>query len=411
MKVLQVCYFDIQGGAPRAAYRIHHALRSAGIDSRMCVNRATARDWTVRTLDIQRLNQVNGLRSAFAEILPRLLGARNHTTQSCAVLPSRWPSQLNTAEADVIHLHWLGEEMMSIADIASLRQPVVWTLHDMWAFCGAEHYTDNFRWRDGYSRNNRPGSESGFDLNRWTWQRKMKHWRRPMHIVTPGQWMADCARQSLLMKDWTVTVIPYAIDTEEWRPIDKAIARKLLRLPADVPLLLFGASGGEGGARKGFDLLKAALNHLNSEIPDLHLAIFGQTAPKEPLRLGFPLHYAGHLNDNLNMCLYYSAADVVVVPSRQDNYPLVVIEANACGAPVVAFRVSGMANTVDHGKTGYLAEPFDTEDLARGIHWVLACNDRRTRLSARTRQDAVAKFSYPVVSQQYRTLYEKVIQS
>jgi glycosyltransferase involved in cell wall biosynthesis len=100
----------------------------------------------------------------------------------------------------------------------------------------------------------------------------------------------------------------------------------------------------------------------------------------------------------------------VVVPSRQDNYPLVVIEANACGTPVVVFRVSGMSNTIDHEKTGYLAEPFDTEDLARGIHWVLACDDRRSRLSAHSRKDAVAKFSYPIVSQQYRTSYEKVLQ-
>ena len=102
---------------------------------------------------------------------------------------------INSSDADVVNLHWVQAEMLSIADISRIAKPLVWTLHDMWAFSGAEHCAWDNRWRDGYRRNNRPKHERGFDLNRWAWQRKRKYWRRPMQIVCPSQWLADCGRQ------------------------------------------------------------------------------------------------------------------------------------------------------------------------------------------------------------------------
>jgi len=315
---------------------------------------------------------------------------------------------LNQAGADVIHLQWVQGEMMSIADIGRLQQPVVWTLHDMWGFCGAEHYTEDFRWRDGYLRNNRPSHESGFDLNRWTWRRKMKLWRLPMHIVTPSHWLADCVRQSVMMRNWPVSVIHNAIDTEAWRPIDKALARRILRLPTDVPLLLFGAIFGTRAPRKGFDLLRNALDHLRGELPGLELVIVGQLAPRESMNLGFPIHYTGHLHDDVSLNLFYSAADAVIVPSRQDNLPNSGVEALACGTPVVAFNTGGLPDIVEHEKTGYLARPFDTLDLASGIRWVLDGVERRLSLSTESRKAAVARFSYPVIAEQYLQLYKSV---
>ncbi len=298
---------------------------------------------------------------------------------------------------------------MSIADIGKLRKPVVWTLHDMWGFCGAEHYTEEYRWRDGYKRQNRPAYESGFDLNRWTWQRKLKHWRRPMHIVASSRWLADCVSHSALMHDWPMTLIPYAIDTEMWRPIDRTLARRILCLPLEVPLLLFGAMFGTSDPRKGFDLLKGAFDHLRGEVAGLELVIVGEREPREPPDLGFPIHYTGHLDDDLSLCLYYSAADAVVVPSRQESFGYVAVEAHACGTPVVAFDASALRDNVEHETTGYLAHPFDTEDLARGIRWILDGAERRAALSSRSRQNVVARFSYSVVAEQYQELYNRVL--
>ena len=250
MKVLQLNYSDINGGAARAAYRIHNSLRDCGIDSQMLVNVAAAGDWTVQGPNSKLAKAITSIRPQLATPLRQLLRTGNPIIHSPAVLPSRWPERINASDADVLNLHWVQGEMLSIADIARIRKPIVWTLHDMWAFCGAEHYTTDHRWRDGYLRDNRPAQESGFDLNRYTWQRKCKHWRQPLQIVCPSQWLADCVRTSALMHAWPVEVVPNPIDTVRWQPIDQHLARQLLGLPQDCHLLLFGAIGGGSSHHK-----------------------------------------------------------------------------------------------------------------------------------------------------------------
>lgn len=406
MRVASVTHYDIHGGAARAAYRIHQALRSNEIDSAMLVNAASAGDWTVQG-PVGYVNQfIPKVRHAFGALLTKTVKTQNPVLHSPAALHSRWARRINNSSADISHLHWINHEMMSIEDVANISKPIVWTLHDMWGFCGAEHYSEDFRWRDGYYYYNRPAYESGFDLNRWVWNRKRKAWKKPMHIVAPSQWLAKCARESMLMQGWPVSVVNNALDTEVWRPVDKAHARTLFGLPKDVPLLLFGALGGTADPRKGFDLLLAALENLRGKIDELELVVFGQLAPKESIDFGFPVRYVGRLHDDLTLAILYSAVDVMVVPSRQEAFGQTASEAHACGTPVVAFDSGGLTDIVKHLQTGYLAKPFDSESLAEGIVWVLSDRARHASLSVASRQRALDRFSYPVVAEQYRKIYE-----
>lgn len=411
MKVLQLNHFDINGGAARASYRIHHALRASGLDSRLWVNKASSGDWTVEgpVTNFDKLLAV--VRPHLTDLLVKTLKTGNSNIHSLQVLPSQWIKRINVSDGDIVHLHWVQGEMLSIYDIGRIIKPIVWTLHDMWAFCGAEHYTEDTRWRDGYRRNNRPTYESGLDLNRWTWNRKRKHWKHQMQIVTPSRWLADCVRQSSLMHGWPVTVIPNPIDTDRWQPVPQALARALLGLPDDVPLLLFGAIGGGRDPRKGFDLLQEALRHLREapQAKGLELVVFGQLAPKNPPDLGFPLHYTGHLNDDLSLRALYSAADILVLPSRQDNLPNTGVESLACGTAVVSFDTCGLPDIVRHQQTGYLAKAFDAEDLANGIRWILADDHLRAQMSANAREEAVTRFDCPVVSKRYHQVYEAAL--
>ena len=370
----------------------------------MAVNNATSGDWTVQRPKTALAKQMAYIRFYLSLLSAQGLQTTEPGIHSTALVSSTWPQRLRATGADIINLHWVNGEMMSIADIGQLPQPVVWTLHDMWAFCGAEHYTNDIRWREGYWRHNRPSYEGGFDLNRWTWHRKRKHWRKPFQIVTPSQWLADCVSKSALMGDWPVTVIPYPIDTDIWQPVDKGLARQLLGLPQDVPLLLFGASGGTSDPRKGFDLLTAALDHLRGEIDGLELAVFGQGEPKQPMNLGFPVHYMGRPQDPLSLRVLYSAADAMVIPSRQDNLPNTGLEAHACGTPVIAFKVGGLPDIVDHFKTGYLATP-----LARGVQWVLGDGNLRKALSRSAFERALKLWSPQVISNLYYRLYETLL--
>jgi glycosyltransferase involved in cell wall biosynthesis len=411
LKILTINHSDITGGAARAAYRIHHSIRRLGLDSKMLVNNATSGDWTVKGPKGKLAKALSIIRIPLAGLLTKTLKTANPIIHSPAIIPSRWSKRLNKSDADVIHLHWINGEMMSIADIGNIKKPVIWTLHDMWAFCGAEHVAIDRRWRDGYTTNNRPVYESGFDLNRWTAARKINHWKQPVNIITPSRWLASCVKESVVMRDWPVSVIPNAIDTNEWKPVDKALARQILLLPQDVPLLLFGGLLGPQHHHKGFDLLKDALNHLRGHIADLELIVFGQMAHESEVDFGCPVRYLGHLHDNVSLRLLYSAVDAVAIPSRIDNFPNNGLEASACGTPIVAFDCCGLADIVDHRVTGFLAKPYEAIDFANGLLWILSESARSKSLGLAARKKAVDLWSYDVIARKYFEAYQNAIKN
>jgi glycosyltransferase involved in cell wall biosynthesis len=411
MRVFALNLSDSVGGAAKAAYRIHKAVTLAGVDSTLIVNRKSSVEASVIGLKSIFQVWIDRFRSGFGVLMARTIRTPNTDYHSAAIFPTRWSKKLNRSDVDVIHLHWINGEMMSINDLGAIQKPLVWTLHDMWAFSGAEHYPKTSRWRDGYTQANRPVVEKGFDLNRWTWNRKRKSWKRPIQIVTPSHWLAEYVKNSVLMRGWPVEVIPNPIDVDQWVPIDKKLAREKLGLPLGVPLILFGAIGGAADPRKGFDLLQAALQLLSNVRSDLELVVFGQDAPDQAVDLGFPVHYLGHLSSEAEMQMAYSAADVLVAPSIQEVFGQTASEAHACACPAVAFEGTGLADVIEHQKTGYLAKLGDTEDLAKGISWVLESTSKSTQLNAAARARAVEKFSYPVIARQYQKIYSKVLNS
>ncbi|TFZ04208.1 glycosyltransferase family 4 protein [Ramlibacter rhizophilus] len=405
MNIALVNHFDSQGGAARAAYRLHHALRDCGVNSRMYVCKQTIADPSVQgpTSFAAKLYLRLG-----AALMDRLLNSRSDGGyRSLAILPGSFGAAVKRDDIDIVHLHWINAEMMSISEVGAIKKPTVWTLHDMWAFCGYEHYALSDRWTRGYKYSWRVPMNWTENIDAWTWRRKKSSWKRPINIVCPSQWLATCVRGSALMKDWPVTVIPNAIDTETWAPVDRLVAREVLGLRQDVPLVMFGAWGGSRDPRKGFDLLQEALCGLERICPDAELVVLGQSAP-ERSKGGMAVHYIGHLHDDISLRLLYSAVDVVVIPSRSENLPNAGLEAHSCGTPVVAFATGGLPDVVDHLVTGYLAHPFDAEELGHGIQWVLEHPDRR-QLRDAARLRAVSLWSNQAVGKRYVDLYQSIL--
>lgn len=425
LRVLVMNHSDTEGGAARAAYRVHNAVLQLGVDSTLRVNKKALQDITVQGPANKLERLLVKLYSGMGQLLIKPFKSNPAIYQSIALMPTRWAARLNSSKTDVVHMHWVNGEMISIADIGKIKKPLVWTLHDMWGIAGAEHYSEDGRARDGYTKVNRPQSESGFDLNRWTWQRKLKHWKQPILITTPSRWMAKQISESALMKDWPVMAIANPIDTEIWRPINQEVAREELGLPQGVSLILFGAVNGESDPRKGFDLLLDALPLLKKSldtqgINSVELVVFGQEASKEGANLSFlniPTHYFGRINNDHTLQLLYSAADVMVVPSRQETFGQTASEALACGCPVAAFGATGLLDVVEHLHCGYLAKPYDPQDLAMGIEWLIrsqqgeknATRLQESALRLAARKHAVDHFSYPVIARQYFAAYQKAI--
>lgn len=408
MKIIHLSSSDTSGGAARSTYRIHRSLLNQGIDSKIFVNNKHSDDKTIIGPSSKIEKYINVLRRRISNLIVKF-NENKATPHSISIFPSKWVEYINKSDANIIHLHWVQHEMLSIADIGRIKKPIVWTLHDMWAFCGAEHLAQDDRWRVGYLKNNNSASKFGFDINRWTWQRKLKHWQKPMNVVTPSNWLANCVRESKLMNKWSVSVIPNLLNTDRWKPLDKNSARAMLGLPMDVPLIIFGTLGENSSYNKGFDLLIKTLDYIKKidHLKNMELVVFGKNTFKSLPKIKFPTHFIGHLNDD-SLINLYSAADVSIIPSRQESFCQTASESQACGTPVVAFKIGGLTDIVKHKKTGYLAKAFDIKDLAKGISWVLE-NENKLLLSKHARKMAVEKFSQDILVEKYQLIYQKIL--
>lgn len=400
---------DIIGGAGIASYRIHKALLKKGHESQLFVNSYHSGDLSV-SHPINSSDKISALlKPKIVNPLKKLLVTKNKALHSLSILPSNWHKKLNNSNADIVHLHWVQNEMISIRDIGHIKKPIVMNTHDMWPFCGAEHLSFEKRWEEGYSKNNRPKNESGYDLNKYIWQLKKKYWKKPFYIVSPSEWMAQCVKKSALMKSWPCKVIPNCIDTKKWRPLNKSFSRKLLNLPDNKPILIFGTFNSNNQFHKGLDLLKQSLNYLKEKNKDFNIVIFGQNKPQNPINFGFPTYYLGQLKDSYSLKALYSASDILLVPSRVESFCNTACEAHSCGIPVISFKVGGLIDIVNHKKTGYLASPFDIKDFAKGIIWILDQINIDNNLNKFAREKAVKKWDYSVITKKYETLYKEII--
>jgi glycosyltransferase involved in cell wall biosynthesis len=215
-----------------------------------------------------------------------------------------------------------------------------------------------------------------------------------------------------LFKALPIRVIPHGLDLKHYKPISPAIARDLLGLPHHQKLVLFGASPGTTShERKGFHLLRSALQLLSKTEwgETIELVIFGASQPNPPFDVGMKTHYVGSLRDDISLALVYSAADVIVVPSLQEAFGLTAAESLACGTPVVAFAATGLRDIVNHQQNGYLAQPFEVQDLATGLIWVLEDADRHDKLCTNARSKAEQEYSSALQVQRHLDLYDRIL--
>jgi glycosyltransferase involved in cell wall biosynthesis len=411
----------LQGGAGRAASRIHLSLIKANESSLQSRIRCLTGDASITGVISGYPSKASlfwvRLQDKLHFLLNKNFRGDSHLYHSFGSASIGTPAAINNSSVNVVHLHWCGGGLLSIEDIARIHKPILWTLHDQWAFCGGEHYASfsksgSYRFLEGYTCRNRPDNESGPDLNRHTWQRKQRSWKHPFQIIAPSRWLAEGVRQSSLMGGWPVQVIPHPIDTEQWSPIDKIAARQAFQLPQGKKIILFGVDVGSSNPNKGAHLLLQALYLLNHQCADpdsFHLAVFGQQLSPDLSRYPFSYHFLGRLHDDVALRLAYSAADLLVMPSRVEAFGLTAAEAHACAVPVVAFNTSGLRDIIDDYQTGRLADPFDPASLADCIDWVTSDPNRCHALGNAAREKAVKTWSEPIVAHQYIDIYTKLI--
>ncbi len=355
------------------------------------------------------------LRSWLNEIPVRIYPKKNNESFSASFWGADFVHRIRSFSPDIINLHWATNGFFSIDHLRKLTgpgfPPIVWTVHDAWAFTGGCHYPgDCLAFKTGCGTCPVLDSNHRWDLSRKIWNSKKKSWNGiNFHFISPSNWLAKSLQDAPLTRNFPVSVIGNAIDTTIYRPYNRNFARGLFNLPVDRTLLLFGSVNALSDPRKGFDLLEKTLRALILQNPEkTELVVFGNASGAVVNVAGFKTHYMGRLEDDISLAALYSAADLLILPSRADNLPNVILEAMACGVPVAAFRTGGIPDLIDHNKNGILAERFNIEELARGVGMLIT--DTETRLSmGRNAREIVEKcFSSEKIGNLYLDYFKKV---
>jgi glycosyltransferase involved in cell wall biosynthesis len=420
MKVLLANYSDSGGGAAKAAVRLCEALGDLGIDARLGVVDRQSSSKSV--FELPRDPRIAGrverrlARDREERLLRRHVSTNviQHSLNLYSKVDVGW---MNSADVDLVNLHWVNNDMISIRDVARIAKPIVWTLHDSWLFCGAEHhpnvFEDDRRFEEGY-RGPRPAWTSGPDICAATYRNKARYWKGTrIHAVCPSSWEATMLERSALFRElgtWSCSTIPNAIDGREFYPMDRGAAKRALGIDPSRTVIGFGAAYGLGAAAnpKGGHLLAPALRLLRDRVAgsDPLLLVYGPAEGAFIDSLGLPAISLGKIGGERLMNLFYNSCDVFACPSMVENLPYSCLEASACGVPVAAFRIGGVPDIVTHEETGYLAEPFDVEGLARGLEYCLAHGDRLGPAGAAKARGA---FAPEAVAQAYARVFEAAL--
>ncbi|MBE9586740.1 glycosyltransferase family 4 protein [Mucilaginibacter sp. JRF] len=415
MKVTLINTADAGGGAPAACMRLLKALVQNGVDVTMAVQQKLTAEPRVTATTGKRTAKANFLR----ERLPFIGFQEKDKTVRFAFSEANSGSNIADhpaiQEADILHLHWTNSGYLSINNLKQLLQtskPVVWTLHDMWAFTGGCHYSngcDNFLNQCGNCwMLRRPQAN---DLSHKVWQRKfdMLQSVQNLTIVSCSNWLGNVSRSSGLLGNMPTMAIPNPIDIDTFSPKDKATVRKKWGIDADARIILFGAAN-INDRRKGITYLVEALHLLKQQTADspIQMVIFGKNKHFDTTTLPFKVKELSIISAESDLAEIYSAADVFVSPSLEDNLPNMIMESLACGTPVAAFNTGGIPDLIDHQQNGYLAEYKSSADLAAGIHHLLFSEDSEG-LSTSARQKVLDNYTNNRVAKQYIDLYNSIL--
>ena len=414
MKILHLNTYENMGGAALAANRLHKALQSVGADSHMGVAVRQTEDASVHSLlddsgiDEFYLNnrKINGF---LAEEYPSKL-------TSIKFSPQVWHSsiyrKINELKPDIIHMHWIVDEFIPTSALRGINAPVVWTLHDTWAFTGGCHYfgkCNKFKKECGACFVLNSNKEQ--DISYMSFKQKEKVYAKIQPtIVTLSKRFKENVLESTLLGSCTVKHLPNCVNTDLFShdTIARKKFRETLNIAEDTRVILFGADGAMQDLRKGPDLLAQALEKLKGlGEENIVCLVFGS---KEGEQLTFPTYYLGRVSQD-DLPIVYSSADMFICPSREDNLPNTIMESLSCATPVVGFDVGGIPDMVEHLVSGYIAKAEDVEDLAKGMQYVLADEDRRKKMRLAARKTVEDRYSMAVVAKEYLALYEEVLQN
>jgi glycosyltransferase involved in cell wall biosynthesis len=408
MKILHIVAGHLSGGAARGAYWLHSGLKELGVDSKIFTNSGITLDddSVVSVANSKKSKAINMIRGQLDNIFPLFYKHRKKLIFSSGFFGVDFTKTNEYEDADIVHLHWINGGFVNIKHLGKIEKPIVWTIRDMWPMTGGCHYAmECDKYKAGCGNCEQLNSHSRYDLSKFILNRKKKYLPKDIKIVGISHWLSDEAKNSELFKDYDVRTISNNINSKEFFPVDKDIARKILGIQSSKKIILVGSTSLQD-FYKGFSKYLEAIMQLDKE--KYFLCFFGNVDKNVVSDLGFEYKCFGYLNDNVSLRLVYSCANVFVAPSLMDAFGKTIAESMGCGTPVVCFDATGPKDIVSHKVDGYKAESFKSDDLSSGIEWILN-NKNYEELCQKARNKVVREFDSVVAAKKYIELYEEIL--
>jgi glycosyltransferase involved in cell wall biosynthesis len=387
MKIAFVSYSDFNGGAAKACYKIFNLLKKKN-RSLLIVREKSINDKSIILFGNKYLNK---LRNVFMHYLSRVIGLKDF---SFNLLSSNMGTYLNSLDVDLINLHWINGETISINEIGKINKPLVITLHDMWFFSGGYHYVNE---NEYFKKKKR-------FLDEFIYNKKKKIFKnKKIYFISPSKWMNNCLKKNIFLQKKKSVIIPYPTENT-FRPLDINKCRDKFKFKRDEVLCVFSAASLLDHERKGFDLLLESLKLINNfkfkVIVISKSKIFDHNKHEM-------IYFHNYKNNNKIYNELLNCANFFVIPSRQDNLPNVALEALSCGKPIVSYNIGGLGELVDHKNNGYLAKSFDVKDFARGINFMI--KNHKKLNSNIIRNKFMKKINQNFVENKYNNFFKKIL--
>lgn len=405
-RILHLSTSDISGGAARAAHSIHSSLVKKGFSSLMGVmtKKGSSENFVFQTVPhggflwiTQRIKNF-----AYRRFL-RGFRPRSHVLYSFQLYSSFNLSKLvKILKPDIIHLHWICHGFIGIENLKELDVKIVWTMHDMWPFCSAEHISFDDMYLKGYDPAKCGKEQADY------WGRKKEAYRNlKIHSVGVSRWITEQAKQSVLLNDKPASVIPNILNTEVFYPREKNEARNLFSFGSDRRIVLFGSDYKD--ENKGYDIVEKIILEFEAEKRmDTAFAVFGRSSIKIDTEY-VKIYNLGFISGDERLSFLYSAADVTLVPSKIESFCLTAAESVSCGTPVVSFDTSGLKDIVENDVTGFRSRPFEYEDFKSQMERVLMGKKSYEFNREKMHLFIKERFGEDSVAAQYSRLYKEIL--
>lgn len=440
LNILQVNTADSGGGAERVAASLQQCYLARGHNATLVVGRKTgtdgsivrienarsrnawARAWSAVSYHLHtrehRLGDTRGLRAVTDAIarpvawMDAQLGREHFGYPGSGGLPG-----LASSRPDLIHLHNLHGDYFDLRRLPHLSRlaPLFLTLHDAWLLAGhCAHSLGCERWQTGCGRCPSLGTYPAIkrDATAANWRRKRQIYARSrVYLTAPSKWLLDRAARSMLAPAvLEAKVIPNGVDRSIFHPGDRALARHRLALPENANIVLFAANGIRRCDFKDYQTLRDAIAMLGQKVTDRPVLCVALGEKAEPEQIGTArIHFVAPQSDSTVVADYYRATDVYAHAAKEDTFPSAVIEAMACGAPVVASETGGIPEQVEHGRSGMLAGVGDATEFSAYLGMLLKNCGLRESLAGQALTTVKQRFDLDQQADSMLAWYEQVV--